>query len=293
MEAQIIDGKKVAADFREQLAGRVEKLRERGIVPGLTAVLIGSDPASASYVRSKKRGAKKLGMNSQVIELPADTSQRKLNDVIDQLNANDAVHGYIIQLPLPSQLNVHESLYRIRPEKDADCFHPENVGLLTLGRPRFMPATPGGIIELLKAYDIQTSGKEVVILGRSDIVGRPLSIMLSQKSAQGNATVTVCHTRTKNWTTHTKNADILVAAVGRPDTVTADMVKPGAVIIDVGMNRIEDPQAKKGYRLVGDVDYQGVSEVAGYITPVPGGVGLMTVSMLLANTVTAAELTVK
>jgi len=291
MEAIIIDGKIVAEQLNARSAERVKKLMQRGIVPGLTAVLVGDNPASASYVRSKKKAAAAIGINSNVIELPENTAQGELDDIIDTLNADDRVHGYIVQLPLPSQLNVEKTIQRILPAKDADCFHPENVGLMTLGRPRFLPATPAGIIELLRAYNIQTSGAEVVILGRSDIVGRPLSIMLAQKAEMGNATVTVCHTRTKDWTRHTKNADILVSAVGRANTVTADMVKPGATVIDVGMNRIEDPTAKKGYRLVGDVDFAGVSQVAGAITPVPGGVGLMTVAMLLANTVTAAELT--
>jgi len=291
MSAQIIDGKKVSAAFRGHLAERVKVLAERGIVPGLTAVLVGNDPASGSYVRSKKRGAAKIGINSNVIDLPADTPQAELDAVIDRLNADDTVHGYIVQLPLPPQLDVDKTIHRILPAKDADCFHPENVGLMTQGRPRFLPATPAGIIELLRFYNIQTSGAEVVVLGRSDIVGRPVSIMLSQKSAMGNATVTVCHTRTKDFALHTKRADILIAAVGRADTVTADMVKPGAVVIDVGMNRIPDDSTEKGYRLVGDVDFEPVAEVAGWITPVPGGVGLMTVTMLLANTITAAELT--
>jgi len=292
METTIIDGKKVAADLRGRLAERVEKLKTQGIIPGLTAVLVGDDPASSSYVRSKKKGAAKIGINSQVIHLPADIPQSALDEVIDRLNADESVHGYIVQLPLPDQLNVQQTINRIQPAKDADCFHPENVGLLTMGKPRFQPATPGGIIELLRYYHIQTSGAEVVILGRSNIVGRPLSVMLSQKSAMGNATVTVCHTRTKDWAVYTKRADILIAAVGRHDTVTAEMVKPGATVIDVGMNRVDDPSKEKGYRLVGDVDFPAVAEIAGYITPVPGGVGPMTVAMLLANTVTAAELAI-
>ncbi len=292
METTIIDGKKVAADLRARLAERVAKLSKQGIVPGLTAVLVGDDSASASYVRSKKKAAAKIGINSNVIELPADTAQDKLDSIIDQLNADDSVHGYIVQLPLPDQLNVEKTINRILPSKDADCFHPENVGLMTLGKPRFLPATPGGIIELLRYYKVQTSGAEVVILGRSNIVGRPLSIMLAQKSELGNATVTVCHTRTKDWTRHTKNADILISAVGYANTVTADMIKPGATVIDVGMNRIDDPTKKKGYRLVGDVDFASVAPLAGAITPVPGGVGPMTVAILIANTVTAAELNV-
>lgn len=292
METTIIDGKKVAAELRARLAERVEILIKRGVTPGLTAVLVGDDPASASYVRSKKKAATNIGINSNVVELPADTPQVELDSVIDRLNADDSVHGYIVQLPLPQQLNVDQTINRILPCKDADCFHPENVGLMTLGKPRFLPATPGGIIELLRYYRIQTSGAEVVILGRSNIVGRPLSIMLAQKAELGNATVTVCHTRTKDWTRHTKNADILISAVGRANTVTAEMVKPGATVIDVGMNRIDDPAAKRGYRLVGDVDYESVAQLAGAITPVPGGVGPMTVAMLIANTVAAAELTV-
>ena len=293
MGAQIIDGKKVAKEFRAQLAERVTRLAARGTTPGLTAVLVGDDPASASYVRSKKKAAAKIGINSNVIEYPADVSQAEMNATIDRLNADEAVHGYIVQLPLPAHLDVDQTIHRIAPAKDADCFHPENVGLMTLGRPRFLPATPAGIIELLRYYKIETSGAEVVILGRSNIVGRPLSVMLSRKSQMGNATVTVCHTRTRNWIDYTKRADILIAAVGRANTVTAEMVKPGATVIDVGMNRLDDPAKEKGYRLVGDVDFDPVAEIAGYITPVPGGVGPMTVAMLLANTVTAAELITK
>ena len=290
MAAQIIDGKKVAEELREWLAVRVGQLKTRGIVPGLTAVLVGDNAASASYVRSKKTAAAKIGINSSVIELPATIKQAELDSIIDRLNIDRSVHGYIVQLPLPKHLNVAHTINRILPSKDADCFHPENVGLMTLGRPRFLPATPAGIIELLRYYHISTSGAEVVVLGRSDIVGRPLSIMLSQKSQHGNATVTVCHTGTRNLSEHARRADILIAAMGRPNTVTAEIVKPGAVVIDVGTNRVSDPTIEKGYRIVGDVDFPAVSEVAGYITPVPGGVGPMTVAMLLANTVTAAEL---
>jgi len=290
MAAQIIDGKKVAEHFRAQLAARVEALSARGVIPGLTAVLVGDNPASASYVKSKKIAAAKIGINSNVIELPATIEQTELDAVIDRLNADPSVHGYIVQLPLPPHLSVDRTIQRIAPHKDADCFHAENVGLLALGHPRFLPATPAGIVELLRFYAIEISGADVVILGRSDIVGRPLSILLSIKSPTGNATVTVCHTRTKNLAEHTRRADILVAAMGHPDTVTARMVKPGAVVIDVGTNRVSDSTAEKGYRLVGDVNFPAVSEVAGWITPVPGGVGPMTVTMLLANTVTAAEL---
>ncbi len=289
MSAMIIDGKQVAKDFRARLKKRIESLKTRGVVPGLTAVLVGDDPASGAYVGMKEKAATKLGIQSQVLRHPADISQEKLDSIIDELNADPSVHGYIVQLPLPEHLDVDRTIHRIKPTKDADCFHPENVGLMTIGRPRFLPATPAGIIELLRYYEIPTSGAEVVVLGRSNIVGRPLSVMLSQKADVGNATVTVCHTRTKDWTLYTKQADILIAAVGRPNTVTADMVKPGATVIDVGSNRIEDPSAKRGYRFVGDVDYDSLLDVAGAITPVPGGVGPMTVTMLMANTVTAAE----
>ena len=289
MAAQIIDGKKVAEHLRAQLAARVEALKARGIVPGLAAVLVGDNPASASYVKSKKIAAAKIGINSTIIELPATIAQSELNAVVDRLNADPSVHGYIVQLPLPEHLSVERTIHRIVPHKDADCFHAENVGLLALGHPRFLPATPAGIVELLRFYEIKISGADTVILGRSDIVGRPLSIMLSAKSATGNATVTVCHTRTSNLALHTRRADILVAAMGRANMVTAEMVKRGAVVIDVGMNRVEDLSTEKGYRLVGDVDFAAVSEIAGWITPVPGGVGPMTVAMLLANTVIAAE----
>ncbi len=289
MLATIINGKLVAKDFRARLKERIDSLNARGIVPGLTAVLVGDDPASAAYVGMKEKAAAKLGIRSQILRHPADITQEKLDGFIDDLNADPAVHGYIVQLPLPKHLDVDRTIHRIRPTKDADCFHPENVGLMTIGRPRFLPATPAGIIELLRYYEIPTSGADVVVLGRSNIVGRPLSIMLSQKADVGDATVTICHTRTKDWTLYTKRADILIAAVGRPNTVTADMVKPGVTVIDVGSNRIEDPSAKRGYRFVGDVDYDALVDVAGAITPVPGGVGPMTVTMLMANTVTAAE----
>ncbi len=289
MTAQIIDGKQVAADMRAELKDKVAQLKDKGIVPGLAVVLVGDDPASKSYVTSKEKACDNIGIYSEDIRLSAETSQAELMTLIDRLNKNEKINGILVQLPLPKHLDEGEVLLAIDPEKDVDGFHPVNVGKMMLGQKAFLPCTPHGVIQLLLKSNVKIEGAEVVIVGRSNIVGKPLANMLIQKTAAGNATVTVCHTRTKNLADHTRKADILIAAAGRPNTITADMVKAGVVVIDVGVNRVDDPTKKKGYRLTGDVDFEAVKEKASLITPVPGGVGPMTITMLLYNTVESAE----
>jgi len=288
MAAQIIDGKQVAADMQVELKDKVAKLKEDGIVPGLAVVLVGEDPASKSYVTAKERACERLGIYSDDNRLPADTTQEDLMALVEKLNKDPKVNGILVQLPLPKHLNEAEVLLAIDPNKDVDGFHPVNVGKMVVGEEAFLSCTPHGIIKLLQRHNVQIEGAEVVIVGRSNIVGKPIANMLIQKNAMGNATVTVCHTRTKNLAEHCKRADIIIAAAGRPGTVTADMVKDGVVVIDVGVNRVEDATKKKGYRLVGDVDFEAVKEKASLITPVPGGVGPMTITMLLYNTVESA-----
>jgi len=292
MTAQIIDGKQVAADMRAELKDKVAQLKDKGIVPGLAVVLVGDDPASKSYVTSKEKACDNIGIYSEDIRLSAETSQAELMTLIDRLNKNEKINGILVQLPLPKHLDEGEVLLAIDPEKDVDGFHPVNVGKMMLGQKAFLPCTPHGVIQLLLKSNVKIEGAEVVIVGRSNIVGKPLANMLIQKTAAGNATVTVCHTRTKNLADHTRKADILIAAAGRPNTITADMVKDGVVVIDVGVNRVDDPTKKKGYRLTGDVDFEAVKEKASLITPVPGGVGPMTITMLLYNTVESAEKTI-
>jgi methylenetetrahydrofolate dehydrogenase (NADP+)/methenyltetrahydrofolate cyclohydrolase len=289
MTAQIIDGKQVAADMREELKAKVAKLKEQGIVPGLAVVLVGEDPASKSYVTAKERACEETGIYSDDNRLPAETSQEELMAMVDKLNKDPKINGILVQLPLPKHLNEGEVLLAIDPNKDVDGFHPVNVGKMVVGEEAFLSCTPHGIIQLLLRNNVKLEGAEVVIVGRSNIVGKPVANMLIQKNAKGNATVTVCHTRTKNLAEHCLRADIIIAAAGRPNTVTADMVKDGAVVIDVGVNRVEDASKKRGYRLVGDVDFEAVKEKASLITPVPGGVGPMTITMLLYNTVESAE----
>ena len=289
MAAKIIDGKQVAADMRAELKAKVAKLKEDGIVPGLAVVLVGEDPASKSYVTAKERACEEIGIYSDDNRLDADTSQEKLMALVNKLNNDPKINGILVQLPLPKHLNESEVLLAIDPNKDVDGFHPINVGKMVVGEKAFLPCTPHGIIQLLFRNDVKIEGAQVVIVGRSNIVGKPVANMLIQKNATGNATVTVCHTRTKNLTDHTRRADIVIAAAGRPNTVTADMIKDGAVVIDVGVNRVEDATRKRGYRLVGDVDFEAVKEKASLITPVPGGVGPMTITMLLYNTVESAE----
>ena len=295
MTAQIIDGKQVAADMRAELKAEVAELAKKGIVPGLAVVLVGEDPASKSYVTAKERACEELGIYSDDNRLAADTPQKELMALIDKLNNDPKINGILVQLPLPEGLNEAEVLLAIDPAKDVDGFHPVNVGKMVVGEKAFLPCTPHGVIQLLIRNGVKLEGAEVVIVGRSNIVGKPLANMLIQKNATGNATVTVCHTRTRNLAEHTKRADIVIAAAGRPDTVTADMVKDGVVVIDVGVNRVgEKPSKKDPNRMVailkGDVDFEAVKEKASLITPVPGGVGPMTITMLMLNTVRAAKL---
>ncbi len=289
MAAQIIDGKKIAAAMREELKARIANLKEKGIVPGLGVILVGDDPSSVSYVTGKERACEEMGIYSENNRLDADTPQKRLISLVAKMNKDRKINGILVQLPLPKGLNESEVLEAIDPAKDVDGFHPTNVGRMVLGERAFLPCTPHGVIQLLIRSGVKIEGAEVVIVGRSNIVGKPLANMLIQKSATGNATVTICHTRTKDLAEHTRRADILIAAAGRPNTITADMIKEGAVVIDVGVNRVEDATKKQGYHLVGDVDFEMVKEKASLITPVPGGVGPMTITMLLYNTVESAE----
>ena len=289
MSAKIIDGKKIAEQIRQEIAQQTEQLKtSRGITPGLAVVLVGNNPASEVYVRNKQKACEKIGLLSELHRFPEDTSQDLLLKKISELNHDDKIHGILVQLPLPPHINEQSILQSIRPEKDVDGFHPVNMGKLAQGEPGFVPCTPLGIREMLLRENIPIQGQHVVIVGRSNIVGKPLALLLMQKSEKGNATVTVCHSRTKNLADITRQADILVAAIGRAQFITRDMVRPGAVVIDVGVNRIEDAYSPKGYRLVGDVDFDAVKEIASAITPVPGGVGPMTITMLLNNTLQAA-----
>jgi methylenetetrahydrofolate dehydrogenase (NADP+)/methenyltetrahydrofolate cyclohydrolase len=289
MTAKIIDGKQVAADMRAELKDEVAKLKKQGIVPGLGVILVGEDPASQSYVTAKERACENIGIYSDDNRLPVETSQEKLMALVEKMNNDAKINGILVQLPLPKGLNEAEVLLSIDPAKDVDGFHPINVGKMMIGEKSFLPCTPHGIVQLLIRSGVKIEGAEVVIVGRSNLVGKPLANMLIQKKPGANATVTICHTRTKDLASHTKRADIVIAAAGRSNTVTADMIKEGAVVIDVGVNRVEDATKKKGYRLVGDVDFEAVKEKASFITPVPGGVGPMTITMLLYNTVESAK----
>ena len=289
MTATIIDGKQVAESIRAELKEEVAKLRAKGIVPGLGVILVGVDPASVSYVTAKERACEELGIYSDDNRPPAEISQEELMALVQKLNADPKINGILVQLPLPSHLNEAEVLMAVDPNKDVDGFHPTNVGKMVVGEKAFLPCTPHGVIQLLLRSGVKLEGAHTVIVGRSNIVGKPLMNMLIQKRPTGNATVTVCHTRTKDLAYHTRQADIIVAAAGRPNTITADMVKEGVVVIDVGVNRIEDATKKSGFRLVGDVDFEAVKEKASFITPVPGGVGPMTITMLMYNTVESAK----
>ncbi len=288
MAAKILDGKAIAQDIRAELKARVAELKKQGIVPGLGVLLVGDDPASRSYVTAKEKACEETGLYSREIKLPSTASHKEILDVVKAFNADKQIDGILVQLPLPDSSMEQSVIEAINPDKDVDGFHPANVGRMMLGLPAFLPCTPHGVLQILKRSGIKTDGAHVVVIGRSNIVGRPLVNLLSQKSELGNATVTMCHTRTKNMAELTRQADIIVAAAGRPKTVTADMVKPGAVVIDVGVNRVVDATAKAGFRLKGDVDFEAVAEKASAITPVPGGVGPMTITMLLANTVESA-----
>lgn len=287
MSAVIIDGKAIAQSVRKEVAEKVKELNAKGISPCLAVILVGNNPASVSYVTGKQKALAEAGMTDKSVHLPEDTSEEELIKLIERLNSDKTVNGILVQLPLPKHINEDRVITAIAPEKDVDGFHPVNVGNLMIGRKAFLPCTPHGVIVLLEKMNIETSGKHCVIIGRSNIVGKPLAILMSSKKV--NSTVTICHTGTKDIESIVKQADIIVAAAGHPMTVTKQMVKPGAVVIDVGVNRIPDSTKKSGFRLTGDVDFEAVSEVASYITPVPGGVGPMTIAMLMVNTLKAAK----
>lgn len=287
MGAKIIDGAQIAAELRAAIAQKVKKLKEKGTTPALAVILAGNDPASQSYVKGKTNALHEAGMEDKTFHLPETAGQGELITLIQKLNADKSVHGILVQLPLPKQIDPDSVIEAISPEKDVDGFHPVNVGKLMLGHKTFIPCTPHGIIHLLKKADVRTDGADAVIVGRSNIVGKPLSVLMMNKDV--NATVTVCHSGTKKLADITRRADILVAAMGKPKFITADMIKPGATVIDVGVNRIEDASKKSGFRLAGDVDYEAALEVASAITPVPKGVGPMTIAMLVENTLIAAE----
>jgi methylenetetrahydrofolate dehydrogenase (NADP+)/methenyltetrahydrofolate cyclohydrolase len=288
--AKLIDGTALALEIRAEVAIDVAALTARGIVPGLTVVLVGEDPASAVYVGAKEKASREAGMAGETIRLPASTSQEELLALVGRLNADESVHGILVQMPLPKQIDPDTVIRHILPEKDVDGFHPVNVGKLLIGHTDgFAPCTPSGVQRMLVHYGVQTSGAECVVVGRSTIVGKPMAALMVQSGPGADATVTICHSRTRDLAAHTRRADILIVAAGRARMITADMVKPGAVVIDVGMNRIPDAGTKSGTRLVGDVDFEGVRQVASLITPVPGGVGPMTIAMLLRNTVRSAQ----
>ena len=293
MTAKILDGKALAETIRGEVAtGVAEMQQNHGIAPGLAAILVGDDPASAIYVRNKRRACDEVGMVSDTLLLPADSTNEQVLECVQRLNDDPRFHGILVQLPLPPQVDERLIMESLDPGKDVDGLHPFNVGKLVQGRADFVPGTPAGIQQILLRNGHDPAGANVVICGRSDIVGKPLAILLMQRADGANATVTVCHTRTKNLAEITRQADILVAAIGSPNVITADMVKEGAVVIDVGINRVDDASRKSGYRLVGDVDFAAVSEEASAITPVPGGVGPMTIAMLLVNTLTATRLSI-
>jgi methylenetetrahydrofolate dehydrogenase (NADP+)/methenyltetrahydrofolate cyclohydrolase len=292
LPAEIIDGAAVATRVRAEVAIAAAALAKHGIVPGLTVVLVGEDPGSMVYVASKEKACLEAGMHGETIRLPASTSQAELLAVVDRLNADPAIHGILVQMPLPKQIDSQTVIRRIAPQKDVDGFHPVNVGKVLIGdRDGFAPCTPWGVQVLLEAYGVKTTGMECVIVGRSNIVGKPMASLMVQPGIHADCTVTICHSRTRDLASHTKRADLLIAAIGRAEFVTGDMIKPGAVVIDVGVNRVDDATAKTGYRLKGDVHFESARQVASLITPVPGGVGRMTIAMLLKNTVRAAEMT--
>ena len=287
METKIIDGKQIASDVRADVAKKVAELKEKGVFPCLAVILVGENPASVSYVTGKRKALAEVGMVDKSITLPESTGEDELLKLIDELNKDDSVHGILVQLPLPKHINEDKVIMAICPEKDVDGFHPVSVGNMMIGRPGFLPCTPHGIIVLLEKMGIETSGKHAVVIGRSNIVGKPVSILLARKET--NCTVTMCHTGTKNMAEITKQADIVVVASGRPHTLTCEMVKEGAVVIDVGVNRIPDDSKKSGFRLVGDSDFDDLVGKVSYITPFPGGVGPMTIAMLMQNTLESAQ----
>ena len=286
----ILDGRKTSSDIKDEIAIEVAKMREQGQkTPHLAAVIVGNDGASRTYVGAKVKACQRVGFESTLVELPDTISEEELLSQIDSLNNNDEIDGFIVQLPLPKHIDEQKVIMAVHPDKDVDGFHPTNVGKMTLNLPTFISATPFGILELLDRYDVETSGKHVVVIGRSHIVGSPMSILLSQKRKVGNATVTITHSRTKNLKEITLQADIVVAALGIPEFLTADMVKDGVTVIDVGITRLPDETKKRGYRIVGDVAFEEVSQKSDFITPVPGGVGPMTIAMLLKNTLLARK----
>ena len=288
--AKLIDGTAIGAVMRAELAGEIAALKQQGVTPGLAVVLVGDNPASQVYVRMKGKACDEAGLYHETIKLPKDTTEAGLMSLLERLNANPKIHGILVQLPLPKQIDTNRALHRIDPRKDVDGFHPENVGKVAVGDPTgFRPATPYGVQQLLIRSGVETKGAHAVVVGRSNVVGRPMAALLLQDGPGGNATVTVCHSRTRVIDQYTRQADILIVAIGKPEFVTGDMVKLGAVVIDVGVNRVDDPLKKQGYRLVGDVKFQEAKQVASAITPVPGGVGPMTITMLLYNTVQAAR----
>ena len=287
MSAVLIDGKQIAAEVKADVAAKVASLKEKGVVPCLAVILVGENPASVSYVTGKRKALAEAGMADKSLVLPESTSEEELLKLIQDLNADPSVHGILVQLPLPKHINEEKVINAITPEKDVDGFHPVNVGRLMIGSKGFLPCTPHGICVMLKKTGIKTDGANVVIVGRSNIVGKPLAMLLTRR--EYNATVTICHTGTKNLAEITRNADIVIAATGHLHTLTKDMIKPGAAVIDVGVNRIPDSTKKSGFRLVGDTDFDDLKETAGYITPVPGGVGPMTIAMLIYNTLESAE----
>jgi len=292
MTAEIISGKKVSREMKQQMKEEVAGLKDKhGLVPGLAVVLVGDDPASVSYVKGKRRACQKVGIDSKVYQFESDMSQENLLSIIQDLNDDASVNGILVQLPLPSHISENTVLNSISPEKDVDGLHPVNLGRMLRGEDSFLPCTPHGIQQLLTRSGVAVEGKHVVIVGRSTLVGKPLAAILLRKGRGANATVTLCHTGTGDLASFTRQADILVVAAGRPGTVTGDMVTKGVVVVDVGVNRVDDPSSKKGYRLVGDVDFESVAEKADAITPVPGGVGPMTITMLLHNTIWSARKT--
>lgn len=287
MSAKIIDGFEIAAELRREISKEVEALKKSGVIPTLAVILVGDDPASQSYVKGKTNALHEVGMEDKTFRLPASTGEAELLKLIDELNNDKSVNGILVQLPVPKQIDPDKVIAAISPEKDVDGFHPANIGKLFLGHETFISCTPNGVIHLLKKTGVVTSGAHAVIVGRSNIVGKPLSLLMMSREV--NATVTVCHSGTKNLSEITKSADILIAAMGKPQFIKADMIKPGAVVIDVGVNRVDDSSKKSGFRLVGDVDFEPAKEIASAITPVPRGVGPMTIAMLVENTLLAAK----
>lgn len=285
-QGKLLRGKNVADALNEKSIAQIKFLKNKNITPSLTVIIVGEDPASSVYVRHKQKASEKLGIISHTIHLPQTTSENDLLVEIKRLNTDTSVHGILVQLPLPNNINEQNVIDTINPLKDVDCFHPQNVGLLSIGRPYVLPCTPAGIIEMMKYYQIESDGKHIVVAGRSNIVGKPMASLLIQKNRYANATVTIVHSHTKNMQEICKQADILIAAIGKPAFFSKDFIKEGAVVIDVGINRVDAPESKRGYKLVGDVNFNDVVDKVRYISPVPGGVGPMTIAMLMRNTIT-------